>query len=335
MPCWDLSFLSSDNTIDITKVWCTVDIKSNCCNNSDEKLAAAAWCDARYAVDLFKAKPWSIITVEKSGCDILIGSNLWTLIDQDKKVSVDWSCAAAYLENNVLWQTWVRTFKNACKMVSEIDQSYYGFDKIRGARRMPSNFLNETIPVWTEPSFKLTWFTATAWVTAMVAWSDNIVAMLDWHYVLRYEMTAEVNDAIHAIRLDLVSSNNKFNWIWLHKYGGWYWSWDYWNWAVKLPLFNSYNGGWNMIMTFKWAMVLPYVKIWNTFEMRTRISAVVDASYRKSTVWKVRFVGNAWTAITPAVWWWIYWWANFSLEYIGNNTNMFSTYAWATYLNEL
>ena len=245
--------------------------------------------------------------------------------DQDKKVSVDWSCTADYLENLIEWEDWIMVYKDTCKMKVKIDDTRERREQPRAAITLSTTY--KRTGVWDSQLLTVAWmsdvleYKPSSW---MVDVADRITATKDWDYVVTISVMAEVNDAVHALRFEIASNKTAFTWSCWVKF--WWWYSDWWQtvdalWNIlpatwhKMPIFHA-KGWWPMIMTFSNSRILQWVQVWDFFQLAWRASFQVWGA--DTIIWApyIFVVWNDGTWLTPSLTAWEHSWATLELRYI-------------------
>lgn len=308
-PCLP-SFSSSDNTIWITRTvdpvtWCEIyDFINLCCVDiHDELLAIWPECTPDYWQNIIVAEPGSPIRVTKVNCKLEIWIDMPSFVDADKKVSVDWVCDWDYLRNVVEWTNGIIVEQIWCKMRFRVDPTWIWRERPRASRILTTTYEtitwsnNEILPVlWLDNTVE---YKNGSW---MLANANLITITKPWDYFLSFKVMAEVNDCVHAVRFELLSSNNQRDWVCCMKYEWWNDNGTYgplaWTWR---PI-RSASYWWLRIMTFVWWMPVKWLNVWDKFWIMYRISNVYN-SFTTHTEAAIRIIGNNWTPITPNIQW--------------------------------
>jgi len=320
-PC-EHSFISSptiqvNETIDPLTGCKTYSFDNLCCDDwgSDYLVAVGPWCEPTYLQNTIEAEPWSPITVNRVGCMMRVGIDMPNFQDLDRKVSVDWLCDADFLKNTVEWWNWIIVEQNWCKMRFRIDPSWIGWERPRASRVLTTTYEVATTEleilspmIWLNTSVEYkTW----SW---MLANANLLTVTKAWDYLFHFHSTVEINDAVYALRFEIMSTNNQRDWVCFQKYRWWNTSWTFeLSWQAH-PLTTAANW-WLDIMTFQWTVLMKWLQVWDKFAALFRLAATYWP-YTTHSQAKMRITGSNWTSNTPNLQWWPMFGSWFGISYI-------------------
>ena len=288
------SVISSDLTVDIlyNPLTGVYDLSSTCCNNTDMFVATDVGCTPGYLIDQIIPDPGSPILVYVQDCKVRIGFNPSGLPDLDSKVAVDSTCTPGYLEDQLISWNWVTITKIWCQLAVDVDPTDPIWVKPRARITLATTYDNATIVDTTEWGTDILGLSITQTNTpAMVATANRITITKTGAYLVGCKGIVECNDAIHAFRVVMLSTNVVNQGALDDKFSGGRTSGSFTGW-LKRSIYDAWMslpiGQSNLINLTAWEVIWPAI----------RWSCTVEV-VKNNTLWQIVIVGNDGTSITP------------------------------------